>query len=265
MKHKPPKFGELRFSCPHCGALSHQHWHSLHAKRLKKDELPDRYDLDKLKQRKTELESVAEENTTEINHIFEELFRAANNEVFLSTRRADPYSYNVYNVEISQCDSCMAAGIWLNDRLIFPPSSPAGMASEDMPQPVKALFEEASAVFTTSPRASAALLRLALQHLLIELGEKGKNINSDINALIDKGLDHETARIMHSLRIVGNESVHPGEISFDDEPYMAEALFDLLNQIVDQLITRPRRRQELWERLPEEKRKQVEDRTGSEN
>jgi len=94
--------------------------------------------------------------------------------------------------------------------------------------------------------------------LLSELGESGKNINDDINSLIEKGLDDDIAKTMHALRIVGNEAVHPGQIDIDDEPYIAEALFDLLDQIVDQLITKPRKRAALWERLPTEKRNEVE-------
>ena len=134
-----------------------------------------------------------------------------------------------------------------------------------MPPIVRELYDEAGSVFQTSPKSSAALLRLALQHLLPLIGGTGKNINEDINRLIDNGLDEEMAKTMHALRIIGNEAVHPGEISVDDEPYIAEALFDLLNQIVDQMITRPKRKKSLWERLPDSKRNEVEKRLAARN
>ncbi|MCP5038991.1 MAG: DUF4145 domain-containing protein [Rhodobacteraceae bacterium] len=127
-----------------------------------------------------------------------------------------------------------------------------------MPEKPKLLFGEAGVVFQHSPRAAAALLRLALQHLLVELDQPGKNINSDINALIDKGLDPDIAKSMHAVRIIGNESVHPGVIDVDDEPSVAEIMFDLMNQIVGQMITRPNQNADLWEKLPESKREEVE-------
>ncbi|MGR3461486.1 MAG: DUF4145 domain-containing protein [Roseovarius sp.] len=256
--HKPPSFGEVRFSCPHCGALAHQYWSTLHAKELGKDKVPIRYDYDKVMMaRKEEADKPAEDRRKDWE-ILDEFIKSASGAVFRSRFRHDPFTYLIYNLEISACDSCREISVWMDGRMIYPTSTPVGIASDDMPDRVKSLFEEAGAVFSTSPRASAALLRLALQHLLIKLGGHGKDMNADINSLIDTGLHPEIAKVMHSLRIIGNESVHPGVISVDDEPYIAEALFDLLNQIVDQLITRPRKRQELWERLPEQKREQVE-------
>lgn len=255
---KPPSFGEIRFSCPHCGALAHQYWSTLYAKALDKDQIPPRYNLELVTEARANEANKPEGERSSDWKILDEFIRSTTGELFKSAFRSDPFSYLIYNLEISTCDSCSEVAVWMNERMVYPPSSPAGLASDDMPDRVKALFDEAGAVFSTSPRASAALLRLALQHLLIELGGKGKDINADINQLVESGLHSETAKIMHSLRIVGNESVHPGVISVDDEPYIAEGLFDLLNQIVDQLITRPKRRQELWERLPAAKREQVE-------
>ncbi|GIT88488.1 hypothetical protein ROBYS_35040 [Roseobacter sp. OBYS 0001] len=195
----------------------------------------------------------------------QEYLRASDGEVFRARKNDYPNSRLVYNVDVSSCDSCYAIALWVNETMIHPKSGPIGRAPSDMPARVRTLFDEAGAVFATSPRAAAALLRLALQHLLEELGENSKDINKAINSMIDKGLDDEIAKIMHSLRIIGNESVHPGLISVDDEPYIAEALFDLLNQIVDHMIIKPRKRSELWERLPANKRQSVEDKLAKRN
>lgn len=224
---------------------------------LEKDKTPTRHRIENLE--KFHLEDQKRPVDDQLDkQVLNELFRSTSGEVFLSENEVRNYCFEIYNMDLSRCDSCGETAVWLNDKMIYPPAAPAGMASKDMPKVVKDLYDEAGAVFQTSPKSAAALLRLALQHLLIELGGKGKNINSDINELVDNGLNEDVAKTMHALRIVGNEAVHPGVISVDDEPYIAEALFDLLNQIVDQLITRPRRREELWNRLPESKRKEVE-------
>lgn len=254
----PPSFGSLRFSCPHCGAFAHQHWRSTYAVGLKKDRTPLRFDSGDLDDLEKKQNLLPPEQRFSDFHLFGEYRIQATGKIFQSEFRTDTYSYQIYNLDLSACDSCGEASVWLKDKLVHPSTGPVGAPSKDMPPTVRELYEEAGAVFQTSPKSSAALLRLALQHLLPEVGGKGKNINDDINDLIENGLEDEMAKTMHALRIVGNEAVHPGEISVDDEPYIAEALFDLLNQIVDQMITRPKRKQALWERLPENKRADVE-------
>ena len=57
-----------------------------------------------------------------------------------------------------------------------------------MPNAVSADYEEARAVYQDSPRSSAALLRLAIQKLCMELGQPGKNLNADIGELVNQGL-----------------------------------------------------------------------------
>ena len=257
--HIRPAFQSIRFSCPHCGALAHQYWYTLRGTKLNKDEVPTRYSSENVDAvLKNYLES--EKGNGEEPAFFAEARKAIESSVFFSSERSDPYAYFLYNLEASHCDSCQDIAIWMQDRMVYPSSGPAGIASSDTPASVKSLYEEASAVFTTSARSSAALLRLALQVLLKELGEEGENINDDINKLFENGLSASLTKVMHSVRIIGNESVHPGEISVDDDPDIAEALFGLIDQIIDQLITQPRLREALWEKLPETKRKPVEDR-----
>lgn len=255
-----PSFGSIRFSCPFCRALAHQYWGRSYVKWLKKDEAPVRFDVEKLKASQVEQDQLPPEKRFSDAHLFSEYIEMMEGRIFQSAFREDPYSYQVYNADVSRCDSCGDIAIWLNEKLVHPAVGPSVFANGDMPKPVKKLFLEAGAVFTTSPRASAALLRLAFQILLKELGEPGNNINRDIDRLFDKGLSHNLLKVMHSLRIIGNESVHPGLISVDDDPSIAEAMmFKLINELVEQLITRPREQHELWEMLPENKRKPVEE------
>lgn len=253
-----PTFRQLRFSCAYCGAYTHHHWGEMRSVEFEKNKLPTRWDKELLEELGEEQKKLPIEKRYSDYARFPEYLESCNGKVMVSKFRSDPYSFAVYNVETSRCDSCDEVSIWLQDRLVYPVSGPLGAASKDMPETVTELYDEASAVFSTSPKAAAALLRLALQHLMIELGEKGKNIHEDINSLIDKGLDESVSKIMHALRIIGNESVHPGTISVDDDPEMAEGLFDILNQVVEEMITRPRKREELWNKLPQSKKAPVE-------
>lgn len=80
----------------------------------------------------------------------------------------------------------------------------------DAPESIRIDYEEARAVFGSSPRSSAALLRLAIQKICIELGLPGKNLNEDISKLVEKGLPVRIQQSLDIVRVVGNEQVHPG-------------------------------------------------------
>lgn len=88
-----------------------------------------------------------------------------------------------------------------------------------------------------SPRSSAALLRLCIQKLMIELKQKGRDLNEDIGALVSQGLDARVQKALDVLRVIGNNAVHPGQIDLKDDKETAISLFQLLNAIVERCIT----------------------------
>ena len=55
---------------------------------------------------------------------------------------------------------------------------------------------------------------------------------------------------LDAVRVVGNNAVHPGEISLDDSPEIASTLFELINIIVDRMISQPKKLSELYAGLP---------------
>jgi hypothetical protein len=121
-----------------------------------------------------------------------------------------------------------------------------------MPESVSRIYEEARSVAEDSPRAAAALLRLSLQQLLQELGSTERNLDDAVGNLVATGkLPAQLQQAMDSLRVIGNNAVHPGEIDLNENPELVAPLFDLVNMIVDFMIAEPRRVAELFSRLPQ--------------
>ena len=61
------------------------------------------------------------------------------------------------------------------------------------------------------------------------------------------------------VRVTGNNAVHPGQIDTDDEK-IVNNLFKLINVIVEYMISLPNQVENLYGGLPEEARKQIEER-----
>ncbi len=163
------------------------------------------------------------------------------------------------------CRACGQGSIWrqferknnydYNLRLIDPILSDAPPASDDMPEDVKADYEEARLIVNYSTKSSAALLRLSLQILCRYLGEPGNHLDTDIRSLAKKPeFGGRIIRAADTLRITGNNAVHPGEMNYEDIDNIAMGLFDLLNLIVNSGITQPKKWDAMYGSLPEKSR-----------
>ena len=159
-----------------------------------------------------------------------------------------------------RCEHCAEFSYWYDGRMVIPAEAPVAPAHPDMPGSIQGEYEEARSIFARSPRAAVALLRLAVQKLMPELGEKGENINADIKSLVAKGLPVQVQQAFDFCRVVGNNAVHPGEINLNDTPEMGQHLFNMINFIVEDRITRPKQIAELYAQLPEPARAAVEKR-----
>lgn len=154
----------------------------------------------------------------------------------------------------SECVHCGGLSVWYNGSMLYPSSGNAPLPSADLPADILADYEEARSINTVSPRGAAALLRLAIQKLCKDLGEKGKNIDEDIAALVRKGLPVRVQQALDAVRVIGNEAVHPGTIDLRDSPEIAASLFGLVNFIVEKMITEPKEIDVLYAYLPESKK-----------
>lgn len=172
--------------------------------------------------------------------------------------------YEVKEISTSRCEHCDQHSIWLNSKMIFPIEGGIEKPNEDMPIEVKEDYLEAKMIVNLSPRGAAALLRLALQKLCISFGEKGKNINDDIKNLVKKGLPEAIQQALDSVRVIGNNAVHPGQIDLKDDYDTAYKMFGFLNVICDILITQPKKIKEFYEyKIPENLRQEIAKRDGA--
>lgn len=161
---------------------------------------------------------------------------------------------------IHRCRCCGRKIIWIDGRYVYP-DIVAEEANADMPIPVKQLYDEAALIYNKSPRAACALLRLAIDRLCNELGEKDRDINKNIGELVKKGLPQTVQQALDVVRVVGNKAVHPGQIAFDvDDSETAIKLMHLLNIITERMVSEPKEINALFQNLPKSAKDSIEKR-----
>ena len=140
---------------------------------------------------------------------------------------------------------------------MYPEAQVVEDANEDLADDIKKDHNEAASILSRSPKSAAALLRMATEKLCQQLvGEDGEkaSLAENIEKLKEKGmLEPSIVDMMETLRLAGNNAVHPGGF-FDDEDNHAIAtkLFGLINQIAKEAITIPRERKQLHDQVKEQ-------------
>ena len=180
----------------------------------------------------------------------------------------DPEGY--WRVVYEVCPECNKYVVYLKnspagyqDRFYL--VRPRGIARSPLPTElddpqVIADYSEASLVLADSAKASAALSRRTLQHILRQkAGVAHADLNSEIQEILDRNtLPSDIAENLDAVRNIGNFAAHPikststGEI-VDVEPNEAEWNLEVLEQLIDFYYVRPaiakKKRDELNEKL----------------
>ncbi|MGO4637237.1 DUF4145 domain-containing protein [Mesorhizobium sp. 2RAF45] len=253
-KYEPPSTSLTAFTCPHCGVYTTQYWNRAYGAPVgTESKTPSLWHY------VDEKMFNSMEDKEERKKMLAWAKKAAEGYPFFES--TTDYSKNLaYNVHFSSCYNCKKISLWIHDKLAWPLATEAPDANADLPNDVRADYDEAGLVLNTSPRSAAALLRQAVQRLCVHLGEKGKNIDADIAALVQKGLDRRIQRALDIVRVVGNNAVHPGQIDLKDDRATAEKLFGLVNLIADALISQPKHIDAMFDDLPEGAREAIEKR-----
>ncbi len=161
---------------------------------------------------------------------------------------------------ISFCEHCDLFVIWFEGNMIYPKNIFVEQPNKDLSEEIQKDYLEAANILNDSPRAAAAILRLALQKLCRQLGEKGDSLNDDIGELVKKGLNPTIQKSFDALRITGNNAVHPGEIDLNEDIDKVIKLFGLINFIAEKMITEPKEINSFYEDLPESSKQAIEKR-----
>lgn len=219
-KFVSPSFWQTAFTCPYCGVLAQMNWERLY-----------------------------EGHTPDIN----------------------------YSIHIAVCQVCKNYSLWckygtlqrgkptIKEEMLYPKLS-AIPPAEDMPESIKAIYKEASNVLGDSPRAACALLRLALEELIAYLRDnfeqyknlKHTSINDDIKELVKLGLPPKVQKALDIVRITGNNAVHSTkELDINDNPEIAYNLFEMLNFIVQEMITHPKQIDNFFKVMPESSKEAI--------
>ena len=251
-----PLLSKASFRCPHCGAIAHQDWYSLRADRRDKERLPFIPDANFVAQVKGDDGLEPTQKAAIINFAT----RMRRGEVFLDDQGWESSNLVVANLWLSLCFSCDDVSVWVHDRVLFPSYRFDITPNPDLPPEIKADFIEAMKIVDTSPRGSAALLRLCIQKLCKHLGKTGDNVNKDIADLVRDGLDARIQKALDIVRVVGNNAVHPGQMDLTDDKDTASKLFRLINMIADSMITQPKHVDEFYDLLPEASKTQIKKR-----
>ena len=254
----PPKYGYSSFDCSHCLVRSQHIWFSVCVSQISHFGLVhemEKFNEDK-RMYKDDVEGFYDDSEyfESEEKIFEEHLNF--NHLHLSKNQIEPEEVkkmdflSMKNFKISECTNCRRLSLWKFDELIYPkfgkiPKHP------DMPTKVGKIFDEANKIFNDSPRGASALLRLALEMLLTHLKIKGQSIDLKIKNLANNGIDPKLQKALNIVRVTGNEAVHPGQIDFDDNQEVARTLFEIVNLIVDEMITRPKNIDNAFENLPQ--------------
>lgn len=253
-----PAISKTAFSCPHCSAHTTQHWSRLFAASYPQESrtpnIPDYSRIDDFKNDREIKPAVRDELILWVEKMNTEKPYIEND---MENTRSNRQLMNLY---IAECFNCHELSVWVHDKLVYPSSKVEILPNQDTPPYIKSLFEEAREIVGSSPKGAAAILRLSIQYLCKELGENGDNIDKDIASLVAKGLNPVVQQALDAVRVIGNESVHPGEINLDDNRETALQLFQLFNFIVDQMISHPKQVAAIYSGLPENKLKGIEQR-----
>ena len=98
-----------------------------------------------------------------------------------------------------------------------------------------------------------------LRNYANNLGETGA-LNTCIGNLVKERIDTQIQQALDYCRVIGNSAVHAGQIDIEEDLSKVSILFDLVNDIAYEMITKPKEMDRKYSALPESARKAIANR-----
>lgn len=251
-----PSINKTAFDCPHCGAFAEQSWHEVSVARVRsKDKLPV-FISRELVEKAYRAEKISK---SVYDNYIAVLTKQDVGEVSIDyNEQVDGTVHRLRSLSLSKCYNCNDFSIWKGSSLLSPVAKSGVKPNSDLPEDIIRDFNEARSIVELSPRGAAALLRLCIQKLCVHLGETSGKIDKDIASLVGKGLNPVIQKSLDAVRVIGNESVHPGEMNIKDDKDTALQLFMLVNLVAEQMISLPKAVDAIYNMIPESKRDAID-------
>lgn len=252
-KENQPKIGSAKFICPNCGVLAKQDWTDV-AKLSQTVNAILKHLYLVYRQGEPKFRGMMF-GSNEYQQVIEGFYNLLIRESPSLLQREFIPSY----FRFARCQSCSKFTVWIKKEMIYPRSVSFPEPNEDLNDGIKKLYLEAASVYPDSPRASAALLRLCIEKLCQQLGETGA-LNTCIGNLVKKGLNTQIQQALDYCRVIGNSAVHAGKIDIEEDLSKVSILFDLVNDIAYEMITKPKEMERKYSALPEGARNAIANR-----
>lgn len=231
MTDRVPKLRAESFECPRCGAFAHQDW-----------------------------EWIMLGNESGDFEVFQD------EPLSPSDAYSNPARARKLQWHSSLCFSCKKYTVWRGSSIIFPPHSKDSLSPHAlMSAKSSELFGEATEVLPISPRAAAALARAAMEsELRLLLDDRRSNLHGLIGKLSDK-ISTSLWQALTVLRETGNKALHgdkdSGVVAIlldESDAELTPFLLSAVNQIVDEMVARPKLAEDLYGLLPDGVREAAE-------
>lgn len=167
-------------------------------------------------------------------------------------------SESCIKLEFYKCPNCKEYSVLLGGHgekvadinpVSIRPRSLAKQYPDYIPLPIRQDYEEAYAIISLSPKASATLARRCLQGMIHDFwGIKLKNLNQEISALKDK-IPADLWSSIDALRELGNIGAHmekDTDVIVDIDPNEAESLIKLIELLMKEWYINREERKKLF-------------------
>jgi len=149
-------------------------------------------------------------------------------------------------IELGQIIDSLGNDIW---GRVYPVGANRGPVPKEVPGNIAQDYVEACNVLSISAKASAALSRRCLQHMLRSHGYKARDLANEIDLLFNeadplKALPLRLRQTIDAIRNFGNFAAHPNEDKatldiIDVEPHEAEWCLETIEELFEHFYVGP--------------------------